>query len=165
MLGATPGDQSALVTWTAPLDNGGTPIVGFDVSVYDEFGALIDGLGGTAGPTDTSFEVTGLDNGTAYQFAVAAVNSAGTGPLSGLAGPVTPVSAPNAPTDVTAVPVDVQTAGFDNGVVTVSWTAPDDNGSPITGYTVRFGAGATRWAAPRRRRRHVTSPVCPSACR
>ena len=82
-VGAAPGDQSATVTWTAPLDDGGTPIVGFDVSVYDEFGVLIDGLGGTAGPTDTSFEVTGLDNGTAYQFAVAAVNSAGSGPLSG----------------------------------------------------------------------------------
>ena len=80
------------------------------------------------------------------------MNSAGTGPLSGLAGPVTPVSAPNAPTDVTAVPVDVQTAGFDNGVVTVSWTAPNDNGSPITGYTVRYGAGVGNvWAAPRRR--------------
>ena len=140
-VGATPGDQSASVTWTAPLDDGGTPIVGFDVSVYDELGAVVDGLGGTAGPTATSFEVTGLDNGTAYQFAVAAVNSAGSGPLSGFAGPVTPVSAPDAPTDVTATPVDVQTAGFNNGVVTVSWTAPDNNGSNITGYTVRYGGG------------------------
>ncbi len=129
------------MTWTPPLDDGGTPIVGFDVSVYDEFGVLVDGLGGTAGPTATSFGVTGLDNGTAYQFAVAAVNSAGSGPLSGLAGPVTPVSAPDAPTDVTATPVDVQTAGFNNGVVTVSWTAPDNNGSNITGYTVTYGAG------------------------
>ena len=114
-VGATPGNQSASVTWTEPLDDGGTPIVGFDVSVYDEFGVLIDGLGGTAGPADTSFEVTGLDNGTPYQFAVAAVNSAGSGPLSGFAGPVTPVSAPDAPTDVTAIPVDVQTAGSTRG--------------------------------------------------
>ena len=142
-VGATPGDQSASVTWTPPLDDGGTPIVAFDVTVYDEFGTLIDGLGGTAGPADTSFEVTGLDNGTAYQFAVAAVNSAGAGPVSDLAGPVTPVSAPSAPTGVTAIPVDVQTAGFDNGVVTVSWTAPDNNGSNITGYTVRYGGTAT----------------------
>ena len=151
-VGATPGDQSATVDWTAPLDDGGTPIVGFDVSVYDEFGVLIDGLGGTAGPADTSFEVTDLVNGTPYQFAVAAVNAAGSGPLSDLAGPVTPISVPGAPTDVTAVPVDVQTAGFTNGAVTVSWTAPNDNGSPITGYTVSYGltpvVGCTTAAEP-----------------
>ena len=142
-VGATPGDQSATVTWTAPTDDGGTAITGYDVSVYDALGALIDGLGGTAGPTDSSFEVTGLDNGTAYQFAVAAVNTAGTSPLSTLTGPVTPVSVPGAPTDVTAIPVDVQTAGITNGVVTVSWTAPDNNGSNITGYTVRYGGTNT----------------------
>ena len=125
---------------------------------------LVDGLGGTAGPADTSFEVTGLDNGTAYQFAVAAVNAAGSGPLSAFAGPVTPVSVPDAPTDVTATPVDVQTTGFNNGVVTVSWTAPDNNGSHITGYTVRYGAGETSWAVPRR---ETTCDVTglPAACR
>ncbi len=138
---ATPGDQSATVEWTAPPDDGGTPITGFDVSVYDALGVLVDGLGGTAGPSAGTFDVTGLVNGTQYQFAVTAVNAAGAGAPSALAGPVTPTGVPGAPTGVTVTPVDGQPAGFDTGRVTVSWTAPDNNGSDITGYTVRYGAG------------------------
>ena len=78
-----------------------------------------------------STTVTGLTNGTAYTFTVAATNNIGTGTASTLSNAVTPAAptAPGAPTGVTA------TAG--NASATVSWTAPSPNGgSPITSYTI-----------------------------
>ena len=55
-------------------------------------------------------------------------------PIIGLNQPTTP-TAPAAPTGVTA------TAG--NASATVSWTAPDDGGDPITSYTVTPYEGST----------------------
>ena len=46
-----------------------------------------------------------------------------------------PPTVPNAPTNVTAVPGE--------GQVTLSWTAPADGGSPITGYVIGGGGTCT----------------------
>ena len=72
---------------------------------------------------------SGLTNGTAYTFKVAAVNSAGTGTLSALSAPVTPATVPDAPTGATVV------RGV--GSARVSFAAPASNGgSTITHYDV-----------------------------
>ena len=49
---------------------------------------------------DTTAAVTGLTNGTAYVFQVAAVNTEGTGPYSTESDPVTPATVPDAPTGI-----------------------------------------------------------------
>ena len=77
--------------------------------------------------------VTGLTNGTAYTFTVAAINAVGTGPASAASNSVTPAAStttvPGAPT------IKTVTAG--NGSVTVTWAAPASNGgSAITGYVI-----------------------------
>ena len=88
----------------------------------------------------TSDTVTGLTNGTAYTFTVAAINSVGTGPASAASNSVTPapvVTVPGAPTIGTA------TAG--NASATVTWTAPASNGgSAITGYVITPSSGVSR---------------------
>ena len=137
---AVPGNDSVTVSWSAPAD-GGTPITGTRVRVYDGAGALLPALGGIAGPTATSFVVTGLDNGTPYRFDVAAINGAGTGPSSPLTAAVAPAAAPDAPTGVAAVVVDPQPFGPATGVVDVTWVAPDNNGSNIQSYTVTATPG------------------------
>jgi hypothetical protein len=125
---ATAGNQSAVVSWTAP-SNGGSPITSYTITPY---------IGSTAQPPTvitgtppaTTANITGLANGTAYTFTVTATNGVGTGPASAASAAVTPAAptVPAAPTGVTA------TAG--NASATVSWTAPANGGSPITSYTV-----------------------------
>ena len=74
---ATAGDASATVTWTAPASNG-SPITNYDITTY------VDGTPEatvTVGAV-TSDTVSGLTNGTAYTFAVSAINAVGEGLLS-----------------------------------------------------------------------------------
>ncbi len=132
---ATAGDKQATVSWTAPANNG-SAITSYTVTPY---------AGTTAGtpttvtgtPPATTTTVTGLTNGTAYTFKVSATNAIGTGPDSTASAAVTPTgpTAPAAPTGVTATAGDKQ--------ATVSWTAPANGGSAITGYTVTPYAGTT----------------------
>ena len=128
---ASPGNADASVDWTAPTDDGGSPITGYTITPY---------AGGVAQPstsfasTTTTETVSGLTNGTSYTFTVAAINLDGTGPASAPSAPVTPTTVPAAPSAVSASP--------GNADASVDWTAPtDDGGSPITGYMVTVWSG------------------------
>jgi titin len=117
-----PGNGQATVSWTAPANNGAA-ITGYQVT------PILNGVAQAPrlfASTATSQAITGLTNGSTYTFAVAAVNSRGTGPTT-TTGPVV-VGVPTAPPLVTA------TAGA--AKATVTWTAPANNGSAITGYVV-----------------------------
>jgi hypothetical protein len=88
---ATAGNAQATVSWTAPTVLAQTPITDYSVqfktasqTVWTPF------TDGTS--TATSATVTGLTNGTAYQFRVAAVNGIGTGAYSTASVAVTPVA-------------------------------------------------------------------------
>ena len=83
---ASPGDGSALVTWSAPAD-GGSTINAYTVTASD--GTLT--CKWTTGPL--SCTVTGLTNGQSYTFTVTATNEVGEGTASDPSAPVTPVSA------------------------------------------------------------------------
>ena len=120
---ATGGPAQAGVSWTAPGNNG-SAITQYTVTPY--IGTTAQTPTTVNAPT-TSTTVTNLTNGTSYTFQVTATNGVGTGP-AGTSNAVTPAAVPVAPTNVTA------TAG--NQQATVSWTAPANNGSAITGYTI-----------------------------
>ena len=129
---ATAGNAQATVSWTAPTNNGGSPITSYSLYIYN--GSTL--VGTVLGVTSMSANVTGLTNGTAYNFKIAAVNADGTGPQSTASNVVTPSTVPGSPTGVTA------TAG--NAQASVSWTAPTSNGgSAITSYTIYVYNGAT----------------------
>ncbi|MYH87292.1 MAG: hypothetical protein F4125_01435, partial [Acidimicrobiaceae bacterium] len=81
----------------------------------------------------TSSNFDGLTQGTSYTFRVAAVNDAGTGDWSDEAS-ASPAVAPGMVGDLSSAP--------GNGTLTLSWTAPeDDGGSEITGYVVSWRTG------------------------
>ena len=123
---ATAGNAQATVSWTAPAVTGGSPITGYRVTPYI---AAVAQTPVDFASTLTSQTVTGLTNGTAYTFRVAATNAVGTGAESAASAVTTPFTTAGAPTIGAAV------AG--NSEATLSWTAPVSNGgSAITGYRV-----------------------------
>jgi hypothetical protein len=77
----TPGNGTATLRWTAPIDNGGAAITDYVIQYKPSTGSrwtvVADGTS-----TATSATVTGLTNGTSYVFQVAAVNGAGQGAYS-----------------------------------------------------------------------------------
>ena len=80
-LAGTSADGGVALAWTAPADDGGAVIASYEVDIgiggdWDEGPQNVTGL------TETSATVTGLANGTAHDFRVRAVNSAGAGAWS-----------------------------------------------------------------------------------
>jgi chitodextrinase len=82
---ATAGNGQAALSWTAPASNGGASITDYVVQYRTTAGpgAWQTFADGTS--TATTATVTGLTNGTGYDFQVAAVNSVGTGTYSSTA--------------------------------------------------------------------------------
>lgn len=142
---ATAGDRSASIAWTPPSSNGGTAITGYRVTTF----------GGSSSPTVTTLpatssrlDLTGLVNGTAYNFEVVAVNAVGTGPASGRSNTVTPAAPPPLPAPVLATLRVPPSAPVVNRVqpgsssATVSWSAPSELGSGnLRSYEVQVFRG------------------------
>lgn len=128
---ARPGDGAAVVSWAAPLDDGGGGIVGHLIT------PIKDGVAQapiTFASSDLTQTVTGLQNGSKYRFRIQAYNTGGFG--QSIATATITIGAPLPPTTPGAVPGDAS--------ATVKWTPPaSDNGSPITGYRVTPYLGST----------------------
>lgn len=105
------------LSWTAPTDNGGSPILDYNVITAV----------GTFTTSDTSYTVEGLTAGVEYTFTVTARNQFGSSlesdPLA-LVCAIEPVA-----------PTSVSTA-IEGDYVRVSWDLTTDNGSAVTSYLV-----------------------------
>ena len=139
----TSGNAQLSVSWTAPADNG-SAITDYDVrhcstscNVATNWTELDDSTASTA----LSATITTLTNGTSYQVQVRAGNTHGDGPWSPSA--TLKAGLPAAPAAPTL------TSG--NAQLSVSWTAPANNGSSITDYDVQYssdsGSTWTEWNA------------------
>src|SRR5713226_4212670 len=123
---ASAGNGSVSLSWTAPASNGGAAVTSYNVLRSTSSGAESSLSSGVVGTTFTDSTVS---NGTTYFYKVAAVNSAGPGPLSNEASATPAPPAPTAPQSLVAV------AG--NSGVALSWAAPASNGgAPVTSYNV-----------------------------
>src|SRR3989441_687098 len=139
-LSATAVSSSQIsLTWTAPADNGGSPITGYKIERSTDGGSTWTTLVANTGSTAASYSDTGLSHTTTYTYRVSAINSAGTGSPSTAVPGTTFNVAPSPPAGLTASAVSSSQIGL-------SWTAPADNGgSPITGYKIeRSRAGERR---------------------
>lgn len=133
-LSATPGQQSAELSWTAPTWIGGSSITGYHIYKSTD-GSTWSTVIANTGSTDTTYTVTGLDAGTEYFFRVAAINGSGTSAPSVNAS-ATPYTTPGA-TTITSVTED-------DSSLSVTFAAPaNDGSSAITGYEISTDGGDT----------------------
>ncbi len=123
------GDRQVAVTWSAPADGGDT------ISQYE---LRRVGAGSTIaitpqGATNT-YTWSDLSNGQPVSFEVRAINRDPLpGPWSPASPVVTPCSVPDAPSGLTAQRGD--------RLVSLSWTAPFNQGCAISGYVVTATPG------------------------
>ena len=128
------------LSWTAPSDNGGAAITGYQIEVSPTGTDNWTDLEGNTNSTATTYAHTGLTAGTTVHYRVSAINSEGPGaasnPASATTSPPTEITAPAAPTSLTAT-ADGPTT------INLSWTAPSDNGgAAIAGYQIEISEDA-----------------------
>jgi alpha-tubulin suppressor-like RCC1 family protein len=126
VIGTPSGGQVAL-SWSAPLNTGGSAITSYTAT------AVQDGTK-TCITTSLTCTVAGLRNGTGYSFTVTATNGVGTSATSASSLVTVPATIPDAPTSVLGQSGDKSLA--------VSWNAPISNGgAPISSYTAVLSPG------------------------
>jgi titin len=135
---ATRGTGQIGLSWTAPSSNGGAQITDYVIQ-YLFGGTWIPFVDGTSSTTNTI--VTGLTNGTAYDFRVSAVNSAGQGNWS--------TSVTSTPATVPG-PVTSLSGSLSSTTATVQWTAPaNPSGASVTGFKVSYKlSNSVTWSTP-----------------
>ena len=127
---ARAGDQLAEVTWSAPAPDDPS-ITGYTITT-----APADTPAVTVDPTARATTITGLTNGTAYSFTVAATNPDGTSSPSSPSAPVTPAPPAATTLTLTVAPTSVLYGG------TVTLTGK------VRTWTERTQAQNTAWSAP-----------------
>jgi hypothetical protein len=124
---AAPRNQSALVSWKAPTNNGGSSITNYRITPY--VGTTAQTPTTVAG-TATSATVGSLTNGTSYTFTVTAINAVGAGAASAASG----AAVPRATLFEQAVPATVDVADSNSAELGVKFTS--DSAGKIKG--IRF---------------------------
>jgi hypothetical protein len=125
-LAGTVGNGSVALSWTAPTSNGGSAITNYTVEYTPSGGSAV-----TVTAASSPYTLTGLTNGTSYSIRVAANNAVGRGSYT-TAISRTPATVPASVVNVTV------TSGTASGRLALSWTAPNNGGSAITGYTIEY---------------------------
>src|SRR5207245_2523061 len=140
-LAATTASSSQInLSWTAPADNGGSAITGYMIERSANGGSTWSTIASNSGSTATTFSDTALAAGTAYTYRVSAINSVGTGSPSNSASATTLAVAPSPPMGLAATAVS-------SSQINLSWTAPNNGGSAITGYKIERSAdGGSTWS-------------------
>lgn len=169
-LRAEPGDGTVTLTWTAPEDDGGTPVLGYHVSRSTDGEQWDRAARVTA--AELTWTATGLANGTEVRFRVTAYNAEGPGwssdPVSAV--PTAPETAPGTDPQPEPQPEPQPTPGPQpqpeptavapsaprslkatarGRSVQLRWAAPaTTGGAPVTDYVVQRRSGK-RWVTVR----------------
>ncbi len=128
------------LSWSAPRNTGGAPILGYRIEASDDGGSTWRIVRRNTNSKGTTFSDVNLQPATTRHYRVAALNTAGTGPFSNTARATTDATVPGTPRSL-----DADADGTSR--IELSWRAPtSDGGSRITGYRIEVSEdGGTRW--------------------
>ena len=128
------------LSWSAPRNTGGAPILGYRIEASDDGGSTWRIVRRNTSSTGTTFSDVNLQPATTRHYRVAALNTAGTGPFSNTARATTDATVPGTPRSL-----DAEADGTSR--IELSWRAPtSDGGSRITGYRIEVSEdGGARW--------------------
>ncbi|MDE2806520.1 MAG: fibronectin type III domain-containing protein [Gemmatimonadota bacterium] len=138
--GGLRGTDQIVLTWSAPVDNGGSPITGYRIwwrsTVTSDWVILV----ASTGSTGTTYLHSGLTPASTQFYRVSAINSKGTGPSSNVAEGTTNAGAPGPPQNVRA-------GSTGPNSILLAWDRPEtDGGERITGYAIqRIGPNDNSW--------------------
>ncbi|MCY4224227.1 MAG: fibronectin type III domain-containing protein, partial [Bacteroidetes bacterium] len=121
------------LVWSAPQNERSSPISGYRIQSSPDITDASNWSNVVANTrnTQTSYTVTGLSPNTRRFYRVYTINSDGESfPSNVISATTLSISVPAAPPGLTA-----QASGSS---VILSWSVPDDGGSPITGYGIAF---------------------------
>ena len=130
------GDKTAKLSWAAPTSDGGSAVTGYVVQrrSYNSTTKLWSAWTSST-VTTTSQSVTGLTNGTRYEFRLAARTNVTTGPNTAAVS-VTPAGRPG---------TSKVTVAAKKGKFILSWTSASNNGSALTAYVVQYTTSGKKW--------------------
>ncbi|XP_072180962.1 twitchin-like [Diadema setosum] len=123
---------SAVLSWSPPRHDGGSPITGYVIDKKDRYSTRWTKLDEVSA-RETEFTIRGLQEGNDYEYRVSAVNAAGVGK------PSTPCDrfTAKAPYDIPDAPQPPSISDINASSMRLSWEPPaSDGGSPITGYII-----------------------------
>jgi hypothetical protein len=133
---AVQGDTTLDLSWQQPISLGGGSFVKYLLYWRESGGsyqAFNDENHSISNIATTSYQITGLDNGTSYDVKILVTTGVNNAELVSNTAEVvqTPYTVPNAPGDVVVIE--------DGNRVVVSWTVPDfDGGNEVDGYDVKI---------------------------
>ena len=131
------GQDQIDLSWTAPSDDGGSPITGYKIEMSDDGTTGWTDLEDNTGSADTTYADTTVTAATTRHYRVSAINRVGTGNPSNVDDATTEGSVPGRPTGLTAT-------AQDTSQIDLAWTAPtDDGGVTITGYKIEVSRDRT----------------------
>ena len=141
------------LSWSAPRNTGGAPILGYRIEASDDGGGTWRIIRRNTNSTTTSFSDLNLEPATTRHYRVYAINTAGTGPASTVRHATTDATLPGVPRSLAA-------EADGTSQIDLSWQAPTtDGGAAITGYRIEVsenGGGTWQNLVPNTRSTRTT---------